>query len=150
MSNKLSLSKAFSPRVWSTAEFNLGVPRVYKGNSRCQECQSLFHSKGICALGSRKISVISTGSFGSLFSSLLCLEAPVSVSYPGTYLDFNQSQEIQKKKKKNFGCYYLKFNNKHHRKCGSFKKQLHILWHFSHWEGGGLCHLSLNLGRFNW
>lgn len=125
MSNKLSLSKAFSPRVWSTAEFNLGAPRVYKGSSRCQECQSLFHSKGICALGSRKISVISTGSFGSLFSSLLCLEAPVSVSYTGATLTSIRMRKFREKK--DFGCYYLKFNNKHHRKCDSFKKQLQSL-----------------------
>lgn len=79
VSNKLSLSKVFSPRAWSAAELNLGSPRVYKKSSRCLEYQSSFDSKCVCLLGSRKKSVLSTVQFGSLISSLLCLEAPKSV-----------------------------------------------------------------------
>ena len=86
VSNKLSLSRVFSSRVWSAAELNLESPRVYKGSSRCLEYQSSFDSKCVCLLGSRKKSVLSTGHFGSLISSLLCSEAPTSVSYTGMNL----------------------------------------------------------------
>ena len=79
VSNKLSLSKVFSSRVWSAAELNLGSPRVYKGSSRCLEYQSSFESKCVCLLGSREKSVLSTGHYVSLISSLLCLEAPKSI-----------------------------------------------------------------------
>ena len=54
VSNKLSLSRVFSSRVWSAAELNLESPRVYKGSSRCLEYQSSFDSKCVCLLGSRK------------------------------------------------------------------------------------------------